>query len=98
MAFGVGQSENALVLATQALWQERPKTFRITAGGQRGPGISTKDVILAIVGKIGASGAGGHAIEYAGPLIRAMSIEERLTICNMSTMANTGAARCGSRT
>ena len=92
MAFGVGQSENALVLATQALWQERPKTFRITVDGQRGPGVSAKDVILAIIAKIGASGAGGHAIEYAGPVIRAMSIEERLTVCNMSIEA---AARFG---
>ena len=92
MAFGVGQSENALVLATQALWQERPKTLRITVNGQRGPGISAKDVILAIIARIGASGAGGHAIEYAGPVIRAMSIEERLTVCNMSIEA---AARFG---
>jgi len=92
VAFGVGQSENALVLATQALWQERPKTLRITVNGQREPGISAKDVILAIIAKIGASGGGGYAIEYAGPVIRAMSIEERLTICNMSIEA---AARFG---
>jgi 3-isopropylmalate/(R)-2-methylmalate dehydratase large subunit len=92
MAFGVGQSENALVLATQALWQQRPKTFRITVNGRRGPGVSAKDVILAIIARIGASGAGGHAIEYAGPVIRAMSIEERLTVCNMSIEA---AARFG---
>jgi 3-isopropylmalate/(R)-2-methylmalate dehydratase large subunit len=92
VAFGVGQSENALVLATQALWQERPKSLRITVNGRRGPGVSAKDVILAIVAKIGAAGAGGHAIEYAGPVIRAMSIEERLTVCNMSIEA---AARFG---
>ena len=92
MAFGIGQSENALVLATQTLWQERPKTLRITVSGKRGSGISAKDVILAIIAKIGAGGAGGHAIEYAGPVIRTMSIEERLTVCNMSIEA---AARFG---
>jgi 3-isopropylmalate/(R)-2-methylmalate dehydratase large subunit len=92
MAFGIGQSENALVLATQTLWQERPKTLRIMVGGKRGAGISAKDVILAIIAKIGAGGAGGHAIEYAGPVIRAMTIEERLTVCNMSIEA---AARFG---
>jgi 3-isopropylmalate/(R)-2-methylmalate dehydratase large subunit len=92
IAFGIGQSENALVLATQALWQQRPKTLRITIAGTRGPGISAKDIILAIIAKIGAGGAGGHAIEYAGPVIRAMSIEERLTVCNMSIEA---AARFG---
>jgi 3-isopropylmalate/(R)-2-methylmalate dehydratase large subunit len=92
MAFGIGQSENALVLATQTLWQERPKTLRIMVGGKRGAGISAKDVILAIIARIGAGGAGGHAIEYAGPVIRAMTIEERLTVCNMSIEA---AARFG---
>lgn len=92
MAFGVGQSENALVLATQALWLERPKTLRITIDGKRQPGVSAKDVILAIIARIGAGGAAGHAIEYAGPVIRAMSIEERLTVCNMSIEA---AARFG---
>ena len=92
IAFGIGQSENALVLATQTLWQQRPKALRITVNGKRGPGISAKDVILAIIAKIGAGGAGGHAIEYAGAVIRAMSIEERLTVCNMSIEA---AARFG---
>ncbi|HEU0224860.1 MAG TPA: 3-isopropylmalate dehydratase large subunit [Steroidobacteraceae bacterium] len=92
LAFGVGQSENAHVLATQALWQLRPRTLRITIHGRRGPMISAKDVMLAIVAQIGAGGAGGHAIEYAGPVVRAMTVEERLTICNMSIEA---AARCG---
>jgi 3-isopropylmalate/(R)-2-methylmalate dehydratase large subunit len=92
IAFGIGQSENAHVMATQTLWQVRPKTFRITVEGRRAPGIGAKDVILAIIGKIGAGGATGHAIEYAGPMIAGLSIEERLTVCNMSIEAG---ARCG---
>ncbi len=72
--------------------RSRPKTMRITINGALAAGVHSKDVILAIIGKIGAGGAGGHAIEYAGPAIRAMSIEQRLTICNMSIEA---AARCG---
>ncbi|GHC66292.1 3-isopropylmalate dehydratase large subunit [Limoniibacter endophyticus] len=92
IAFGIGQSENAHVMATQTLWQVRPKTMRITIDGVLAPGVHSKDVILAIIGKIGAGGAGGHAIEYAGSAIRSMSIEQRLTICNMSIEA---AARCG---
>jgi 3-isopropylmalate/(R)-2-methylmalate dehydratase large subunit len=92
IAFGIGQSENAHVMATQTLWQARPKTLRITINGKLAFGVHSKDVILAIIGKIGAAGAGGHAIEYAGEAIRSMSIEQRLTICNMSIEA---AARCG---
>jgi 3-isopropylmalate/(R)-2-methylmalate dehydratase large subunit len=92
IAFGVGQSENAHVMATQTLWQARPKTMRIRIDGRLGAGVHAKDVILAIIARIGAAGAGGHAIEYAGEVVRAMSIEQRLTICNMSIEA---AARCG---
>ena len=92
IAFGIGQSENMHVMATQTLWQARPKTMRITIDGQLAKGVHAKDVILALIGKIGAGGAGGHAIEYAGSAIRSMTIEERLTICNMSIEA---AARCG---
>jgi 3-isopropylmalate/(R)-2-methylmalate dehydratase large subunit len=92
IAFGIGQSENAHVMATQTLWQAPPKKMRITVSGRLSPGVHSKDVILAIIGKIGAGGAGGHAIEYAGEAIRAMSVEQRLTICNMSIEA---AARCG---
>jgi 3-isopropylmalate/(R)-2-methylmalate dehydratase large subunit len=92
IAFGIGQSENAHVMATQSLWQARPKTYRITVEGKRAPGVSAKDVILAIIGTIGAGGATGHAIEYAGPVIASLSIEERLTVCNMSIEAG---ARCG---
>ncbi|PQV58199.1 3-isopropylmalate/(R)-2-methylmalate dehydratase large subunit [Defluviimonas denitrificans] len=92
IAFGIGQSENAHVLATQTLWQMRPKTMRVTVGGVLGQGVTAKDVVLALIAKIGAAGAGGHAIEYAGPVVRAMSIEARLTLCNMSIEA---AARLG---
>jgi 3-isopropylmalate/(R)-2-methylmalate dehydratase large subunit len=92
IAFGIGQSENAHVMATQTLWQVRPETFRIAVDGRRAPGVTAKDVILAIIGKIGAGGATGHAIEYAGPMIAGLSIEERLTVCNMSIEAG---ARCG---
>jgi 3-isopropylmalate/(R)-2-methylmalate dehydratase large subunit len=91
-AFGIGQSENAHVLATQTLWQVKPRAMRITVEGTRPPGVSAKDVILTIIAKIGAGGAGGHVIEYAGPAIAAMSIEERLTVCNMSIEAG---ARAG---
>ncbi|MGE0801564.1 MAG: 3-isopropylmalate dehydratase large subunit [Lautropia sp.] len=92
IAFGIGQSENVQVMATQTLWQARPRSLRIRVDGRRAPGVSAKDVILAIIGRIGADGAVGHAIEYAGPVIAAMSVEERLTVCNMSIEAG---ARCG---
>jgi len=91
-AFGIGQSENEHVLATQTLWQGPQRTMRIAVEGRRPEGVSAKDVILAIIAKIGAGGAVGHVIEYAGPVLRAMSIEERLTVCNMSIEAG---ARAG---
>jgi 3-isopropylmalate/(R)-2-methylmalate dehydratase large subunit len=91
-AFGIGQSENAHVLATQTLWQARPRTMRISVEGTRPPAVSAKDVILTIIARIGAGGAVGHVIEYAGPAVAAMSIEERLTVCNMSIEAG---ARAG---
>lgn len=87
IAFGIGQSENTHVLATQTIWQARPKTFRVVIYGIRAKGASAKDVILAVIARIGASGATGHAIEYAGSVVRAMSMSERLTICNMSIEA-----------
>jgi len=86
-AFGVGASEVSHVLATQTLWQRRPKTMRITVDGTLGPGVTAKDLILAVIGKIGAGGATGHAIEYAGSAITSLSIEGRLTVCNMSIEA-----------
>ncbi len=92
LAFGIGQSENFHVLATQTIWQTRPRTMRITIDGRRQRGVTAKDVILAIIARIGAGGAAGHVIEYAGAVFRAMSIEERLTVCNMSIEAG---ARAG---
>jgi len=92
IAFGIGQSENAHVLATQTIWQLRPKTMRLTVDGVLGQGVTAKDVMLAFIAKIGAAGAGGHAIEYAGQVVRNLSIEGRLTLCNMSIEA---AARLG---
>jgi 3-isopropylmalate/(R)-2-methylmalate dehydratase large subunit len=92
LAFGIGQSENEHVLATQTLWQAPQKTMRILIEGRRAQGVSAKDVILALIAKIGAGGAVGHVIEYAGAAVRAMTIEERLTVCNMSIEAG---ARAG---
>lgn len=84
LGFGIGASEVCHVLATQALWQCKPPLMRISVEGKLGPGVTAKDVILAIIAKIGAAGASGYAIEYAGSAIRNMPIEGRLTICNMS--------------
>ncbi len=92
MAFGIGASEVAHVLATQALWARRAKTLRVTVNGALRPGVHSKDIILAVIAKIGADGGAGHVLEYAGPAIRALSMEARLTICNMSIEAG---ARCG---
>ena len=83
-AFGIGQSESAHVLATQTLWQPRPLRMRITVNGPLGRGVFAKDVVLAIIGRIGVGGAVGYVVEYAGSTIRAMSVEERMTVCNMS--------------
>ena len=92
MAFGIGASEVAHVLATQTLWARRAKTLRINVGGKLAAGVHSKDVILAVIAQISAAGGAGHALEYAGTAIRAMSMEARLTLCNMSIEAG---ARCG---
>jgi 3-isopropylmalate/(R)-2-methylmalate dehydratase large subunit len=92
LAFGIGATEVAHVLATQALWQAKPRTMRITVSGTLPRTVSAKDVILAIIAKIGADGATGHVVEYAGPAIRALSMEGRFTVCNMSIEAG---ARAG---
>ena len=92
LAFGIGASEVAHVLATQTLWQRRPKTMRIRVEGARPFGVTAKDIILAIIARIGAAGGTGHAIEYAGSTIRDLSVEERMTVCNMSIEAG---ARAG---
>jgi 3-isopropylmalate/(R)-2-methylmalate dehydratase large subunit len=92
LAFGIGSSEVAHVLATQSLWQRKPATLRIRIDGRLGAGVSAKDLILALIAKIGAAGAVGHVIEYAGSTISALSMEGRLTVCNMSIEAG---ARAG---
>ncbi|MGE0768310.1 MAG: 3-isopropylmalate dehydratase large subunit [Hyphomicrobiaceae bacterium] len=84
LAFGIGQSEVMHVMATQCVWQKKPRTMRVDIDGELGFGVSGKDVILAIIAKIGAAGGTGHVLEYAGSGIRALSMEARLTICNMS--------------
>jgi 3-isopropylmalate/(R)-2-methylmalate dehydratase large subunit len=91
LAFGIGASEVAHVLMTQTLWQKRPKRMRITVSGGLGPHVAAKDLALHVIAAIGADGAQGHALEYAGPGISALSVEGRLTLCNMSIEAG---ARC----
>ena len=91
-AFGIGASEVAHVLITQTIWQKKPATMRINVDGTLGPGIGAKDIALSIMSRIGANGAQGHAIEYAGSAVRDLSVEARLTLCNMSIEAG---GRCG---
>jgi 3-isopropylmalate/(R)-2-methylmalate dehydratase large subunit len=86
-AFGIGHSEGTHVLATQTLWQRKPRQLRITVDGGLSRGVTAKDLILAIIARIGAGGAGGHVVEYAGTTIRALSVEQRMTVCNMSIEA-----------
>ena len=92
LAFGIGTSEVEHVLATQTLIQQRPKNMRITVTGELGFGIEAKDIILAVVGKLGIAGGNGHVIEYAGDAIKNLSMEGRMTVCNMSIEAG---ARAG---
>jgi 3-isopropylmalate/(R)-2-methylmalate dehydratase large subunit len=84
LAFGVGTSEVEHVLATQCLVQKRPKTMRINYSGELRPGVTAKDMILATIGRLGTGGMVGHAVEYAGETIRGLSMENRMTICNMT--------------
>ena len=92
LAFGIGTSEVEHVLATQTLIQQPAKNMRITVDGARPAGTTAKDLVLAIIGKIGTAGGTGHVIEYAGEAIRALSMEGRMTVCNMSIEAG---ARAG---
>lgn len=91
-AFGIGASEVAHVLMTQTLWQKKPKRMRITVDGHATAGVAAKDIALSIIARIGADGAQGHAIEFAGSAITALSMEGRMTLCNMSIEAG---GRCG---
>src|SRR5215471_5130126 len=92
IAFGIGTSEVEMVLATQCLMQTKPKVMRINVDGQLHKGVVSKDIILYIISEISASGATGYAVEYAGSAIRNLSMEARMTICNMSIEMG---ARCG---
>lgn len=92
LAFGIGASEVTHTLATQCLWQKKPRTMRVTLKGTLPAHITAKDLILTIIGKIGANGGTGHVIEYSGTAIQALSMESRLTLCNMSIEAG---ARAG---
>ena len=92
LAFGIGTSEVEHVLATQTLVQKKAKNFRINVNGKLPVGVTSKDVILQIIGKIGTAGGTGCVIEYAGDLIRSLSVEQRMTICNMTIE---GGARAG---
>jgi 3-isopropylmalate/(R)-2-methylmalate dehydratase large subunit len=87
LAFGIGTSEVEHVLATQCLVQAKPKSLRIRYDGEIGFGVTAKDLILATIGQIGVAGAVGHVVEFAGPAIRALSMEGRMTVCNMTIEA-----------
>lgn len=92
LAFGIGTSEVEHVLATQTIWQGRPKTMNVKVNGKLGTGVSAKDLILAIIAKYGVRFGTGYVIEYTGEAIRSLSMEERMTVCNMSIEAG---ARAG---
>jgi 3-isopropylmalate/(R)-2-methylmalate dehydratase large subunit len=95
LAFGIGTTEVGHVFATQALLQRKPKSFAVNVEGQLSPGVSAKDLILSIVGKIGVSGGTGHVLEYRGSTVRSLSMEERMTVCNMSIEAGARAGMIG---
>jgi len=92
LAFGIGTSEVEHVLATQCLLQRKPETFEVRIEGRLQPGVSAKDIILALIAELGVDGGTGHVLEYAGSAIRPLDMEERMTICNMSIEAG---ARAG---
>ncbi|MBB6448322.1 3-isopropylmalate/(R)-2-methylmalate dehydratase large subunit [Geomicrobium halophilum] len=92
LAFGIGTSEVEHVLATQSLWQNRPKTMEVKIDGRLSSGVSAKDIILALIAKYGVNFGTGHVVEYRGEAIRGLTMEERMTICNMSIE---GGARAG---
>ncbi|MDH5177063.1 MAG: aconitase family protein, partial [Gammaproteobacteria bacterium] len=92
LAFGIGTTEVGYVLATQCLLQRKPKTLEVVVNGKLPRGVAAKDVVLAVIGRIGVNGGTGHVIEFRGSTIEAMSMDERMTICNMSIEAG---ARAG---
>jgi 3-isopropylmalate/(R)-2-methylmalate dehydratase large subunit len=95
LAFGIGTSEVEHVLATQCLVQKKAKNMLIRVNGKTGPGVTAKDIVLAIIGKIGTAGGNGYTIEFAGEAIRALSMEGRMTICNMAIEAGARAGLIG---
>jgi len=84
LAFGIGASELVHALATQTLWQQRPKTLRVTFDGALQAGVSAKDLVLFLIGQLGAKAGTGYAVEYAGSTVRGLDVEARLTLCNLS--------------
>lgn len=92
LAFGIGTSEVEHVLATQCLLQGKPKTYEVRVDGILPKGVSAKDIILALIAKIGIGGGTGHVFEYTGSAIRGLTMEQRMTICNMSIEAGRGRA------
>src|SRR5688500_838983 len=92
LAFGIGTSEVEMVLATQTLLQRRPKTYEVRVDGRLAAGVSAKDIILALIARIGVGGGTGHVFEYRGDAITALTMEQRMTVCNMSIE---GGARAG---
>jgi 3-isopropylmalate/(R)-2-methylmalate dehydratase large subunit len=92
LAFGIGTTEVGHVFAAQCLLQRKPRTFAVTVNGQLSHGVTAKDLILAVIGQIGIGGGTGHVLEYRGSAIRALNMEERMTVCNMSIEAG---ARAG---
>lgn len=92
LAFGIGATEVAHVLATQTIWQKKPPVMRLRFTGRLGPGVGAKDLALNWIARLGADGARGHALEYTGPVVDALSMEARMTLCNLSIE---GGARFG---
>ncbi|MFO1540522.1 MAG: aconitase family protein, partial [Chloroflexota bacterium] len=92
LAFGIGTSEVEMVLATQTLLQRTPRSYAVNVAGRLRPGVTAKDIILNLISRIGVGGGTGHVVEYTGEAIRALSMEERMTVCNMSIE---GGARAG---
>src|ERR1700688_5039493 len=92
LAFGIGTSEVEMVLATQTILQRDPKTYEVRVDGLLTPGVTAKDIILALIARIGVAGGTGHVFEYTGAAVRALSMEGRMTLCNMSIEAG---ARAG---
>jgi 3-isopropylmalate/(R)-2-methylmalate dehydratase large subunit len=84
LAFGIGTSEVEHVLATQTLPAQRPRTMAVTVTGELPPGVTAKDLVLALIAQVGTAGGQGHVVEYRGPVVRALSVEARMTLCNMS--------------